>query len=126
MNIKDSRNSAVLKDALLEAFSFLENNQLSSLSILEVECAKGKYDAKVFLDPTGIDVEDRAAILKSLKNAKGFIKSLLLTSLTWQHIPNIKFIFDDRLEAVNKVENILKQIAQESNNNIDTKDKDNG
>lgn len=116
-NIKILKIQSLLQEVLQEAFFSLSDNRLNSLSVIRVECSKGKESAKVLLDATSIDENEQKEILKLLKKANGIIKQYLQSSLSWYKIPNISYEFDKETENLNRLDMIFKKIQKETLDN---------
>ena len=111
--IKRKRTESVLKELLPEAFSNLDDSKLQNLIVTEVLCSRGRYDAKVFLDKTGIEESEQAEILKKLRKVHSFLKNYVKESENWYRSPNFTFEFDDQMERITKIEELFKQIKRE-------------
>lgn len=113
-NIKILKAQSLLQEVLQEALFALNDNRLNTLSVIKVECSKSKEFAKIFLDGTGITIEEQKEILTLLKKANGIIKLHLLNALSWYKAPNLSYEFDKEMEELNKLDSIFKQIHKES------------
>ncbi|MDE6885957.1 MAG: 30S ribosome-binding factor RbfA [Helicobacteraceae bacterium] len=113
-DIKILKTQSLLKEVLQEVLYMLDDTRLNALSIIKVECSKGKNFARVFLDSSSVSTEEQKDILKLLKKANSTIRQYLQTSLSWYKIPNFAYEFDTTLEKINKLESIFKQIRQEN------------
>ncbi len=74
--IKRKRTESLLKELIPEALSTLDDSRVNSLSITEVVCSRGRYDAKVFIDKSGIEESEQKEILLRLKKALQLSKDL--------------------------------------------------
>ncbi|RAX55130.1 ribosome-binding factor A [Helicobacter sp. 16-1353] len=116
-NIKILKTQSLLQEVLQEAFFALNDNRLNNLSVVRVECSKGKEFARVFLDNTGLIESEQKEILKLLKKANGIIRQYLQSSLSWYKIPNLSYEFDVEVEELTKLDLIFKKIHKEVSNN---------
>lgn len=112
-NILKHRQESFLHELLVECFSNLNDINLSSLEIVKVECSKGKYNAKVFIESSSIDEARKREILKSFKKAQSFISVLVKQGSGWYRSPKLQLEFDNTLSMQNKLDNIFKQIKQD-------------
>ncbi|MBI3874248.1 MAG: ribosome-binding factor A, partial [Arcobacter sp.] len=90
----------------------LSDGRINSLTITDVKCKNGKYDAKVYYDGNDFTPLERKEIQKALYSANSRIKSYILNSTGWYKCPDFTFINDTNLEAVNKLEELFAQIRQ--------------
>ena len=111
--IKRKRTESLLKEVLPEAFSMLDDEQLQNLVVTEVVCSRGRYDSKVYLDKSGIEVKEQEKILKKLQKVQGFLKNYIKESEGWYRSPNFTFEFDDHLEHIAKIDKLFEQIKKE-------------
>jgi ribosome-binding factor A len=110
-NVKLKRTESLLKELVSEAISSLNDENIKTLTVTEVNCSRGKYDATVFLDKAGLADDEQKKALKGLRNAKGFIKSHCLASSGWYKCPDFSFEFDNDAERMNRVEELFKKIS---------------
>ncbi len=114
--IKQKRTESLLKELIPEALSTLDDNRLNTLIVTEVLCSRGRYDAKVFLDPEDKDEAEQAEILKRIRRVAGYLKSYIRDSQGWYKAPNFTFEFDDELERISRLDELFKEISKESKN----------
>jgi len=108
--IKRKRTESALREVLPEAFAMLDDTMLNTLIVNDVVCSRGRYDAKVYLDKTGIDESKQKQILEKLKRVKGFLKNYVRETQGWYRAPNFTFDFDDQLDRISRIEELFKQI----------------
>ncbi|GAA7257846.1 30S ribosome-binding factor RbfA [Helicobacter pylori] len=111
--IKLQRSQSLLLELVTEALSMLSNPALNSLSITQVICSRGKYNAEVFVEGSDFSAEEKVLILKELKKAEGILREHILSSSGWFKCPKLNFKFDDSLKSVNSLDKIFAQITQE-------------
>ena len=116
------RTESLLEELIPEALSSLNDNRISSLTITEVDCKNGKYDANVYYDGSDFDNTELKQIRQSLRKANGAIKSYILGATSWYKCPNFTFLVDDMMDKRAKMEDLFAQIASSSTKNIDTKE----
>lgn len=109
--IKRKRTESLLKEVLPEALATLDDERINHLNVTEVLCSRGRYDAKVFLDPTGISEEEQREALKQLRKVSGYLKTHIRDSEGWFRAPNFTFEFDNELERISKMDALFAQIA---------------
>lgn len=110
--IKLKRTDAILQELIPEAISQLNDARLHELDVIEVRCAKGRSDAKVYLDPHDYSEQERNAFLKQLKKARPIIEDYCLKDQGWFRCPKLAFVFDDQLEKTQNIEALFKQIEK--------------
>ena len=108
--IKLKRTESLLKEILPEAFGTLEDSRINSLSVTEVVCSRGRYDARVFLDPAGIDDDEQKEALKQLRKVSHHLKNHIRDSEGWYRAPNFTFEFDTHLEHISRMDELFEQI----------------
>jgi len=111
--IKRKRTESVLRERIPEALSTLDDDRINALSVTEVLCSRGRYDARVFLDPSGLDEEERAEALRQLRKVAGYLKSYIKESEGWYKAPNFTFEFDDELDRISRIDALFKKIEKE-------------
>ena len=109
-NIRNLKNQSMLKDVLQEAICSLSDTRINTLSVTKVKCSNGKYFARILLDSTLIEPQQRIVIIKLLKKANNTIRKYVQSSISWYRIPNFEYEFDLELENINRLDSILKQI----------------
>jgi len=109
--IKRKRTESVLKELLPEAFGTLDDNRINCLSVTEVVCSRGRYDARVFLDPAGIEESEQKEALKQLRKVSSHLKNHIKTSEGWFKAPNFVFEFDTQLQYITKMDALFEQIG---------------
>jgi len=115
--IKRHRVESILKEVLPEAFSSLNDERIKGLSVTEVKCSKGRYNAKVFLDTSFMDEIEQREALKQLRKVAGYVQNYCKQREGWFKAPIFTFEFDNQLEEVMKIEDLFKQIeGRESKN----------
>ena len=110
--IKLKRTDAILQELIPEALSQLGDARLHELDVIEVKCAKGRSDAKVYLDPHDYSEAERNVFLKQLKKARPIIEDYCLKDQGWFRCPKLAFFFDDQLKKSQSIEALFKQIEK--------------
>ena len=115
-SINLQRTQSLLEELIPEALSSLNDNRITSLTITEVDCKNGKYDARVYYDGNDYSKDELKEIRQSLRKANGAIKSYILGATSWYKCPNFTFLVDDMMEKRANMESLFAQIATSSNN----------
>lgn len=111
--IKLQRSQSLLKELISEALSTLNNPNLNSLSVTDVVCSRGKYNAEIFIESSDFSQAEKTLILKELKKAEGILREYILGSSGWFKCPRLSFKFDDSLKSSNTLDKLFAQIAKE-------------
>lgn len=109
------RTESLLEELIPEALSSLNDHRITSLTITEVDCKNGKYDAKVYYDGSDFDKAELKEIRMSLRKANGAIKSYILNATSWYKCPDFTFLVDDMMEKRARIEDLFSQISKNSN-----------
>jgi ribosome-binding factor A len=112
-SVKLQKTEALLQELLVEALGSLSDPELSGLSVVDVDCSRGKYNAKVYLDESFYSEAEQREILKRLKKASGHVKSYCAEASGWYRSPDFSFIFDDRSRKSAHMDDLFKQIEGE-------------
>ena len=107
------RFDSVLLELIPEALSQLNDARLRELDVIEVKCAKGRSDCKVYLDPHDYSEPERNDFLRLLRKARPIIETHCMKDQGWFRSPTLTFEFDDLLKQGQKIEDLFKQIAKE-------------
>ncbi len=108
--IKLKRTESLLREILPEALGTLDDNRINALSVTEVICSRGRYDARVFLDPAGIDEDEQKEALKQLRKVSPHLKNHIRDSEGWYKAPNFTFEFDTHLDHMSRMDDLFAQI----------------
>ncbi len=111
-SINLQRTESLLMELIPEALGSLDDGLINGLTITEVDCKNGKYDAKVYFDGSDFDNGEIKLIHKSLRRANGAIKSYILGATSWYKCPNFEFIVDDMLEKKARLDELFAQIEK--------------
>ena len=111
--IKRKRANSILRELIPEALSQLGDERLRGLTVTEVVCSKGRSDADVYLDPTGIDEAEQRQILKQLKKVTKGLEAHCLKAEGWYRSPKFHFKFDKELDRVKRMDELFAKIEKE-------------
>ena len=113
--IKRKRTEARLIELIPEALSTMNDSRINALSVTEVVCSRGRYDAKVYLDKSYLSEKEQKEALKQLKVVSNYLSTYIRDSEGWFKSPKFTFEFDDQLERITHIEELFKQIAKRNN-----------
>jgi ribosome-binding factor A len=114
--IKRRRTESVLKELIPEALGTLDDERINSLNVTEVVCSRGRYDARVFLDPAGIEPEEQEEALRQLRKVAAYVKTYVKEAEGWYKAPNFTFEFDDELDRISRMDALFRKIEKEMGN----------
>ena len=81
-------------------------------SVLKVDTTTDLKYCKVYVSVLGDD-EKKEEVISVLKNASGFIRSLIANRINLRITPEFTFILDDSMEYSFKIDKIIKDINKE-------------
>ncbi len=85
----------------------------SMTSVIKVETTADLKYCKVFVSVLGNE-EDKANVMKGLKNASGFMRHLLAERVNLRNTPELIFKLDDSVEYAIKMDKLIREISGES------------
>jgi ribosome-binding factor A len=110
--IKRKRTESRLVELIPEALSTMNDNRINGLTVTEVVCSRGRYDAKVYLDKSYLNEQEQSEALKQLRKVSGYLSTYIRESEGWFKSPKFTFEFDNQLERITHIEELFKQIAK--------------
>jgi len=110
-SINLQRTQSLLKELIPEALGELSDSRINSLTITDVDCKNGKYDAKVYFDGSDLSKEELKEVKQLLRKASSRIKAYCLNATSWYKCPNFEFIKDDMMEQNKRMDQLFAQIA---------------
>jgi ribosome-binding factor A len=108
------RTQSLLMELIPEALSSLNDSRIKSLTITDVDCKNGKYDANVYYDGSDYSEEELKEIYDCLKKANGRLKSYILNATSWYKCPDFTFFIDDMMDKRARMEDLFSKIASDS------------
>lgn len=115
-SVNIQRTESLLMELVPEALSDLNDSRINALSITAIDCKNGKYDATVYFDGSDYTPSEIKEIIGLLIKANGRIRSHVLAATSWYKCPNFKFVKDDSLEEIKKIDKIFDEIAKGTKN----------
>lgn len=112
--IIQERRESFLQEVINEALGNLGDSVLNTLEVTRVQCSKGKYDAKVFIESSDIDKDMQVKILHSFKKARPIIQEYILNATAWHNAPKLTLVFDDSLKIQNNLDRIFATINKDN------------
>jgi ribosome-binding factor A len=109
-SIKLQKTESLLKELIPEALGTFSDFRINSLTVTEVDCSKGKYDAIVYIYDSSLTPAEEQETLKQLRKITGAIKTYCLNATNWYKFPELKFKFDRQVEKTNRLEELFQKI----------------
>jgi ribosome-binding factor A len=110
--IKRKRTESRLVELIPEALSGMNDSRINGLSVTEVVCSRGRYDAKVYLDKSYLNEKEQGEALKQLRVVSNYLSTYIRESEGWFKAPRFTFEFDDQLERISNIEALFKEIGK--------------
>lgn len=92
----------------------VKDPRIGFITVTDVEVTGDLQDATVFISVLG-DEKEKEDTLTGLNKAKGFIRSEVGKRIRLRKVPEIMFEFDESIEYGNKIQSLLQQVNEESN-----------
>ena len=81
-------------------------------SVLKVDTTNDLKYCKVYISVLG-DEDKKQEVMGALKNAAGFIRSLIAQRINLRVTPELKFILDDSLEYSFKIDSLIRSVIKD-------------
>ncbi|NMO96203.1 30S ribosome-binding factor RbfA [Paenibacillus lemnae] len=88
----------------------MKDPRIGFITVTGVDVTSDLSQAKVYLSVLGDD-EQKAATLKGLEKANGFLRSELGKRVRLRHVPELLFKFDESIEYGSRIEKLLGEIG---------------
>lgn len=124
--IKRKRTESRLVELIPEALANMNDSRINGLSVTEVVCSRGRYDAKVYLDKSYLTEQEQHEALKQLRVVSSFLSTYVRESEGWYKAPKFTFEFDNQLEEISRIENLFKEIGKRHQKNDNAKSDNEG
>ena len=111
------RTESLLKELIPEALAELSDFRINSLTITDVDCKNGKYDARVFFDASDLSAAELKEVRQLLRKASSRVRSYCLNATGWYKCPNFEFLKDDMVAKNLRMEDLFSQIASKKTSN---------
>lgn len=114
MSIKTERIASLMeKEISIILQREAKDDLLKDVIVSFVDVTNDLSFAKVYF--TCFSKDKKELILKSLENAKGYIRTELASRIDVRHVPELRFIFDESIEYGMKIEKKIKEINEKEN-----------
>lgn len=109
MSIKIDRiNHSMIREISYILEREIKNQHIKFVTITDVRVTNDLSYAKVYF--TVLNEDKKIDILKSLKQASGFIRSKLCERINIRHMPELEFVYDESIAYGKKIEDKIKEI----------------
>lgn len=109
MSLKIERiNTNLKREISMILANEVDDKNIKFVTVTDVDTTNDLSLSKVYV--TVLNDEKKDDIMKSLINAKGFVRSQLFDRVELRKIPDIRFIYDESIEYGNKIEKIIEDI----------------
>ena len=106
-------NDAIFKEMSQIIRAELKDPRISAMtSVIRVETTPDLKYCKVYVSVFGGD-EEKASVMKGLKNANGFIRRLIAQRVNLRITPELIFKLDESAEYAVHMDQLMAQITQE-------------
>ncbi|WP_104697130.1 MULTISPECIES: 30S ribosome-binding factor RbfA [unclassified Helicobacter] len=111
-DIKIQRTQSLLQELLNEALTSLDDERIRNLTVTEVVCSRGKYNADIFVLFDTQDKKEQNDLLRLLHKAEGALREYILSSSGWFRCPKLCFKVDESLSRINRLDQIFEKISK--------------
>ena len=113
MSIKTERLANVLLKEISNILMLeIKDEDIKFVTITHVDLSSDLSYAKVYC--TVLNDSKKDETLKTLNNAKGFIRNeLIKRKIEMRKIPELTFVYDESIEYASKIEKIIEEIHKE-------------
>ncbi len=113
---RPERVADILREEISQIVGYeLQDPRLTMVTVTDVRMSDNLRDANVFVTVAGDEEEHRLA-LAALRRAAPYVRKQLGLSLNLPRTPEIHFLKDSVEQKADRVEQLLRQIEQERNN----------
>jgi len=113
-DVKLQRTESLLKELIPEAFASLSDERINSVSVTDVVCSRGKYNADVYVYFPFETKEESEKILRLLNKASNRVNSYILAATDWYKCPKLTFKVDESPEKANRIDEIFRKISNDN------------
>ena len=109
---RSTRVAALLREVLSEIIATqLKDPAVGRITITRVKLSDDLRNARVFFTMMGNE-QQRQSTAAGLKRASSFLRAETARKISLRHAPELLFKYDDTLDYVENIENLLKQIHE--------------
>jgi ribosome-binding factor A len=109
MRVKTERvNSALQREISYILMTEVKDSNLRFVTITDVKTTDDYSTSKVYFRI--LDINKKEDTIKSLKNARGFIRKQLYDRVDMRYVPELDFIYDESVDYGKKIETIIDKL----------------
>lgn len=119
MSVRQEKISSLIQETLSAIFlQKLLDPELGLVTITKTKISPDLKIAKVYLSV--YEKSKREYVLEHVESIKGYIRSELAKRTELRHTPELNFYIDDTMDYVDKINEIFKNIQNDSNKKDET------
>ena len=112
MRVKTERvNSHLHREISYILMTEVKDSDLKFLTITDVKTTDDYSSSKVYVRL--LDDSKKEEVMKSLKNASGFIRRQLFDRVDMRHVPTLEFVYDESVDYGKKIETIIETLNKD-------------
>ena len=112
MRVKTERvNSNLQREISYILMTEVKDSDLKFLTITDVKTTDDYSSSKVYVRL--LDDSKKEEVMKSLKNASGFIRRQLFDRVDMRHVPTLEFVYDESVDYGKKIETIIETLNKD-------------
>lgn len=112
MSIKIDRiASSLVREISYILATQVKDRDIKFVTVTDCKVTNDLSFAKVYV--TVLDDSKKDSIMKSLKNASGFIRRSLYDRVDLRHIPELEFVYDESINYGKKIETLIEDLHKE-------------
>jgi len=109
---RSTRVAELLREVLSEIIATqLKDPAVGRITITRVKLSDDLKNARVFFSMLG-DEQQRQSAVAGLKRASRFLRAETARKISLRHAPELLFTYDDTLDYVENIENLIKKIHE--------------
>lgn len=109
MKIKTERvNNILVQEISIILATEVKDRDLNFITVTSVKTSNDFGHAKVYVRI--FDQTKKDNVMKSLKNASGFIRKQLFDRVEMRHVPQLEFVYDESIDYGKRIEGIIEDI----------------
>jgi ribosome-binding factor A len=109
---RSTRVAELLREVISEIIATqLKDPAIGRITITRVKLSDDLKNARVYFSVLG-DAQQRRNTAEGLKRAARFIRAETARKINLRHAPDLQFLYDDTLDYVENIENLIKKIHE--------------
>lgn len=114
MSVRTDKVASVIKRAIaVQIDSLAKDHSAGMVTVTSVQLSKDLQIAKIYISIYGDRIEP-GKFLAILDSKKGHLRSFIGTQISLRHTPELKFFYDDTLEQVQHIQDLLDTVKSQS------------